>query len=96
MFGGSTDKNGDFENRIARLDSKSFEWTRVGELSRGRCGHNVIEVQGQILVVGGNDLFKTERCNYSEGVMQCTEQQPELDYYNMYPELYAVSDYFCK
>ena len=95
IFGGYTSKNGNNENRIARLDSNNFTWSLVGELNQGRSGHNIIEIQDQILVVGGAYKFKTERCNFVEGKIHCTEQEPKLEYYTLFPELFAVPKDYC-
>ena len=81
---------------IARLDGVTYSWTQVGELIQGRHGHNAIVVQGEILVVGGySGSIKTERCIEIDGQMQCGAQEPELEYYTYYPELFAVPDNFC-
>merc|ERR1712131_219292 len=90
IFGGFTSNTMD-DNLIARLDGVTFSWTQVGELVQGRYGHDAIVVQGEILVVGGwSGSLKTERCSEIEGQMRCNAQEPELNGYGYYPELFAV------
>ena len=48
----------------------------------------------EILIVGGDGEYMTERCNYDSGVMKCKLQNPELNYY-WDPEVFAVADDFC-
>ena len=95
IFGGYTSNN-PYDNLIARLDGVTFSWTQVGELTQGRRGHGAIVVQEEILVVGGYPgSLKTERCNEIESQMRCNAQEPELNGYYYYPELFAVPDNFC-
>ena len=95
IFGGYTSNNY-YDNLIARLDGVTFSWSQMGEMIQGRYGHNAIVVQGEILVVGGQSgSLKTERCNEIEGQMRCNAQEPELNKYYYYPELFAVPDNFC-
>ena len=96
IFGGVTN-NSVHDKTIARLDEKSFRWDRVGKLNKGRSRHSMIERNGEILVIGGDSKFKTERCNYQDdGQMHCIEQDPKLSEYAFYPELFPVPDDFCK
>ena len=69
----------------------------MGELNQGRRGHNAIVVQGEILVVGGKyeTGVKTERCIEADGQIRCNSQEPELENYEFYPELFAVPDNYC-
>ena len=93
IFGGFT--NNGFDTTIARLDSINFTWSQVGELKKGRHAHNVIEIQGDILVIGGSEQIKTERCSYINGQIQCTLQEPDLFNYVAYPELLLVPSHYC-
>ena len=45
MFGGETSDS--LHSTIARLDSTTFTWTKVGDLNKGRYGHNAIEILGR-------------------------------------------------
>ena len=58
-----------------------------------------------IIVVGGDNrnidpgshgLMKTEKCTIAEGQMNCVEQDPELENYENYPEIFLVEEGFCK
>ena len=96
IFGGVTN-NSVHDKTIARLDEKSFRWDRVGKLNKGRSRHSMIERNGEILVIGGDSKFNTERCNYQDdGQMHCVEQDPKLSEYAFFPELFPVPDDFCK
>ena len=96
-FGGKT-SNDEFDSTIARLDSQTWTWHQVGKLKHGRCGHNVIQSQGEFLVVGGADFrgkLMTEKCTYSNETIICTTQFPQLYRYQHYPELFSVPDKYC-
>ena len=96
IFGGATSNNV-HDKTIARFDETTFRWDRVGKLSKGRSRHNMIERNGEILVIGGDSKFNTERCNYQDdGQMHCVEQDPKLSEYAFFPELFPVPDDFCK
>ena len=49
-----------------------------------------------LLVVGGEYTRETEKCSIESGSVTCTSQNPELDYYSKYPELFLVPESFCK
>ena len=81
---------------IGRLDAVTNIWSNVGSLVTPRNGHNAIFTGAEILIVGGNGKLKTEKCIESNGRWTCTEQNPVLEDYNLYPELMMVPDDFCK
>ena len=82
--------------KIARLDSVTFEWTQPGVLHTARQSHSVIKIDGMFLVIGGDgSFFKTERCIYENQSMTCTEQEPTLDNYGHFPELFKVDSNYC-
>ena len=56
----------------------------------------MIRMQYSFLVVGGGGNYKTESCELYNGNMVCTEQDPVLKNYAYYPELFAVTDNYCK
>ena len=90
-----------YHNAIVRLHGQSFKWDKVGTLYSNRYGHNVIEQNGQFLIVGGNNAdsggqMKTELCKYENGQMTCRQQAPILAYYEFYPELFLVNTDFCQ
>ena len=71
-------------------------WSKAGELVTGRNSHNAIYDGSTVLVVGGSSTKKTEKCTISNYQMTCTEQNPELSNYTVYPELFMVSADYCK
>ena len=81
---------------IARLDSNSFQWSKIGQLNKGRSGHNAILIGDEFLIVGGYGTRDTEKCKYNDGEMVCSAQSPTLDDYGFFPELFAVPDDFCE
>ena len=89
-FGGTS------TSTIARQDGLSYKWSKVGQLKQGRIGHNAIYINGQFLVVGGQDVdLKTERCVYKNNQMVCHSQSPTLTLNHNHPELMIVSDDYC-
>ena len=80
------------------MDSRTYEWTKVGTLNKGRFAHNAIELQGQFLVVGGTGEteFETEKCTYTYGQVDCTKTGPNLRGFAYWPELYLVPDDYCQ
>ena len=74
-----------------------MEWTKAGELMHAREAHNAIYDGKQIIVVGAEfGPIKTEKCTISDGKVTCTDQEPSLEHYWLYPELFLVSADFCK
>ena len=75
-------------------------WSKAGELVSGRYAHNAIYDGSTVLVVGGtqgyHETMKTEKCTISNNQMTCTEQNPELKDYYTCPELFMVSEDYCK
>ena len=96
VFGGLIDNHVN-SNIIGRLDASSLTWTKAGELNYARNGHGAIYNGERIIVAGGEVSYKTESCSVNEnGVVNCIEQAPILDYYADYPEMYLIDDAFCK
>ena len=81
---------------IGKLDATTKIWSKVGDLNSGRAGHNVIFDGAHFLVIGGAYERKTEKCTMANGRMTCAQQNPELNDYAFYPELYMVPINFCK
>ena len=71
------------------------QWTKAGELKQARNGHNVIYDGEYLMVFGGDYERQTEKCSLTDGSVSCTSQNPVLDFYTDYPELFLVSDDFC-
>ena len=98
MFGGETDINA-YDTTIGKLDADLI-WTKVGDLNKGRWGHNVIFDGSYALVVGGyggRDVYlPTVKCDISSSSINCIEQAPLLYGYYNYPELFIVPPNFCK
>ena len=70
-------------------------WTKAGELNEARNGHNVIYDGEYLMVFGGDYERQTEKCSLTDGLVSCTSQNPVLDEYTTYPELFLVSEDFC-
>ena len=81
---------------IARLMPSTNTWSNMGSLKQARQGHNVVYDGSNLVVVGGERLIKTEVCRLLNDEIFCVEQGPELFGYANYPELFLVSDTFCK
>ena len=98
VFGGYENKSERIKT-IGRMD-KSGNWKKAGELNEGRSGHNVMFDGEFLLVIGGYDYGKskkkTEKCSLQDSDITCIVQSPTLDSYNFYPELFLVTDSFCK
>ena len=82
-------------NVIGRMDMQG-QWTKIGELNEARRAPNAIFDGTSIIVVGGQGNFQTEICSFDNVGISCTSQAPELKKYAYYPELFLVSDSFCK
>ena len=96
-FGGYGLYNGAYSglSTIARLDGSSYKWSKVGQLNKGRNGHNAIHLNGYFLVVGGGGTYNTEKCGYNNDQMVCQSQSPSLTDYAYTPELMIVGDDYC-
>ena len=91
VFGGCCGNSND----IGRLDNNN-QWSRAGVLQEARHAHGAIFDGSHIMVMGGSGKFQTEKCTIQDGTISCVSQQPTLNNYWWYPELYLVSDTFCK
>ena len=98
VFGGETDISHSHETTIGKLDANLI-WSKVGDLNKGRNGHNVIYDGNYALVVGGdggyNVTVPTEKCSVSSNGVVCKEKSPFLYRYQSYPELFLVPMNFC-
>ena len=94
VIGGFVDA--DKSKTIGRFDATRRVWSKSGELISGRNFHNAIYDGSSLIVVGGWDTQKTERCEIYSDQITCTAQNPELNYYEAYPELFLVPVDFCK
>ena len=86
---------GGYSNVIARLENYN-QWSKAGILNQARHAHGAIYDGNNIMVIGGGDEFKTERCKIQNETVSCVSQEPTLKNYGWYPELYLVSDTYCK
>lgn len=99
---GGQSKGPQLHSTIGRLDTKTLEWTEAGNLVAKRSGHNAIFDGEVLIVVGGagplyDDSIMSEVCSVVNGTeMMCESQEPELDGYGYYPELFSVWPAFCK
>ena len=72
------------------------QWTQAGLLNQARSGHNVIFDGEFVMVIGGGYSCETQKCLIKSENVTCTAQNPELNKYVNYPELFLVSDDYCK
>ena len=82
---------------IARFDPIQNNWTKLGDLNRPRMGHAVIQVDNELIVVGGLDHstkpntqipVPTESCKFNgHDSMTCTMREPQLKFHGFYAEL---------
>ena len=84
-----------YSNVIARLDNDN-QWSKAGVLKQARNAHGAIYDGNQIMVIGGGGNFQTEKCEIQNETVSCISQEPTLNKYAWYPELYLVSDTYCK
>ena len=93
IFGGGVEMTpSTWTTTVARLDEKTKNWSKLGDLVTARTGHRVIYDGETFLVVGGrNDSYsiKTEGCQVIGQSMLCAHRKPLLDNY-YYPELFLL------
>ena len=86
---------------IGKLDAYS-RWSKAGDLSTARYGHGAIFDGEFFIIVGGyrpnlvGVLLSSEKCEFGDDGLTCTEQSPSLYGYSFYPELFLVEKDFCK
>ena len=88
---------------IAKFDETTRQWSHIGYLLSGRNNHGAIFEGNHFLVIGGDpyedwhddNSLKTEKCTLTGSGMICEEQQPELEGYSEYPELFLVPGDYC-
>ena len=102
-FGGSRDGRENGNSVIAKYDpTRPLKWSSIGSLVSRRYGNGAVFDGNYFLVVGGKrtyddrDPIKTEKCTLNGSTMTCQEQQPELEKYVKYPELFLVAEDYCK
>ena len=100
VFGGYI--SGRSSSVISRLDALSETWAKVGQLTFARNSHGAI-FNGDVFIVAGgwNEAFATEACSItqngaSDTKIKCVKQAPVLADYDWYPEMFLISDAFCK
>ena len=86
---------GRYLKAIGRLDSNN-NWSLAGNLNTARNGHGAIYLDGSIMIIGGSRTKQSEKCDLNQGTVSCTSQEPSLNYYYSYPELYLVSNDYCQ
>ena len=93
------------ESAIARFDPIQNSWSKLGNLNVARSSHGVIQVNNEIIVVGGTSGclgcgfvdVPTESCKLNGQSMKCVTREPELWNFAYFPELMLVSwFYICK
>ena len=82
-------------NVIARFQTTTKQWKKLGELKQPRSGLGVIKLEDEFIVFGGEDKKKTERCSMNGDSIQCVTVGFEYDDYWFYPELMSVPQSYC-
>merc|ERR1719285_447850 len=95
VFGGWDQGGQGALEAIGRLDSNN-NWSLAGNLNTARRGHGAIYLDNSFLVVGGEGNLQSEKCDLDRGTVSCTSQEPSLNSYYSYPELYLVSNDYCQ
>ena len=57
--------------------------------------HGVIFAGKAFLVIGGEDVKRTEKCTWDGQFVTCRKEFMELESFYSYPELFPVNDDFC-
>ena len=87
--------SGGRQSTIARFDPIQNSWTKLGDLNVARDGHGVIQVDNEILVIGGSrdsdDDEPTESCKLDGESMSCTTREPQLASFYYYAEIMHLS-----
>ena len=94
VFGGYDRTNNKLVSAIARFTVSSGKWSKPGELTTKRRNHGAILIDGSFIVIGGLNDNPTERCTTGEKV-KCVDQEPLLNNYYSYPELFLVNSNYC-
>ena len=67
----------------------------AGRLNNARYWHGAIVVDDHVLVIGGDGNLKSEKCAFDNDEMVCVDQEPKLDFYYKWPELFKVDSDYC-
>ena len=63
---------------IARLDSKTFNWSVIGQMFNPKKHHRVLQLQNEFFIVGERNgkyrMGETEKCKFESGSLKCEEQ----------------------
>ena len=83
---------------IALFDLSTQQWSRIGSTTySNRYHHNAIQLEnGDIMVFGGTGEFGTDLCTWNEGTLQCERQNPFVNRYTAWPEMFYVTNDFCQ
>ena len=78
VIGGDAD--GSATATIARYNTNTDTWTRLGDLVNARYYHDAIWSQDFLIVVGNNGAMMSERCSLNGDSVVCVEQSPSVRY----------------
>ena len=79
VIGGYADDSSETAT-IARYNTNTDTWTRLGDLLNARVYHDAIWSQDFLIVVGGNSATISERCSLNGNSVVCVEQSPSVGY----------------
>ena len=78
VIGGLADSS--YLSTIARYNTNTDTWTRLGDLVNARRDHDAIWSQDFLIVVGGSGSPMSERCSLNGDSVVCVEQSPSVRY----------------
>ena len=98
MFGGCTSA-GQAQSTIARFDAVAKKWSKIGDLTHARQGHNAVVTRDNTILTLGSwyaDL-PAEKCSAAEigGMIKCTAQSTVFTGVAQFPEMFHVDATFC-
>ena len=87
LFFSQCQKSNKPQSTIASFDPIQNTWTKLGDLKVARAGHGTIQVENEVVVLGGGGTVPTESCNLNEQLTTCSTRDPELTNFYKYPVL---------
>ena len=77
---------------VCRLQEKTWNWSKLGQLNSVRKDHSVISVEEKFIVIGGHSSPYAEECLLDNGEFRCTELQAWFFNYYISPILFLVDE----
>ena len=91
-------------NTIAAFETIEKEWKKIGEFKHAQFGHGVIIHEEAFIVVGGLSWTEeqeivgreTQRCIWIGDTINCTDVDPLIDSYGIFPKIIKSDSYYCQ